>query len=100
MAPIFLSIAEVACVFVFFHYFNPPILALVLGVMVGGFLQLSFQIPFLRKQGVSLQWMPDFRNPELLEIGRLMVPAVFGSAIYQIGQLVNNFLASFLLPGR
>ena len=96
LAPIFLSIAEIACVVVFYHSFNPPILALVLGVIVGGFLQLSFQIPFLKKQGVCLQWMPDFRNPALRKIGRLMLPAIFGSAIYQIGILINNFLASFL----
>ena len=74
LAPIFLSIAEVACVVVFYHHFNPPILALVLGVLLGGFLQLSFQIPFLNKQGVSLRWMPDFSNPALRKIGPTYAP--------------------------
>lgn len=97
-APVFLSISEVACVVFLYHSFEPPILALALGVMLGGIIQLGFQVPFLRKRGVHLRWKPDFRNPGLVKVGKLMVPALFGSAIYQIGILVNNFLASFLSP--
>jgi len=96
IAPAFLSVCEILGVVLFYYYVDPPILALAIGVMVGGVIQLGFQIPFLEQKGVHLRWKPDFRNPGLLQVGRLMLPAVFGSAIYQIGLLINNFLASFL----
>lgn len=98
-SPTLLSIAEIACVVALYHYLNPPILALTAGVMVGGFLQLAFQVPFLRTQGVNLSSDTDFRDPGLRRIGELMVPMIFGSAIYQVSILMSNFLASFLAQG-
>jgi putative peptidoglycan lipid II flippase len=74
-------------------------MALAIGVMVGGFLQLVFQIPFLEKNGVHLTSNFDFQNPELKKMGKIMVPAIFGSAIYQVKIFINNFLASFLPQG-
>lgn len=98
-SPTLLSVAEIACVVALYRHLNPPILALAAGVMVGGFLQLAFQEPFLRCQGVTLSFNPDFRHPGLRRIGELMVPMIFSSAIYQVSILMSNFLASFLPQG-
>jgi putative peptidoglycan lipid II flippase len=74
-------------------------MALVIGVMVGGFLQFAFQVPFLEKNGVHLTSSYDFQNPELKKMGKIMVPAIFGSAIYQVKIIINSFIASFLPQG-
>jgi putative peptidoglycan lipid II flippase len=67
--------------------------------MVGGFLQFAFQVPFLEKNGVHLTSSYDFQNPELKKMGKIMVPAIFGSAIYQVKIIINSFIASFLPQG-
>jgi putative peptidoglycan lipid II flippase len=86
-------------VIILYPYLDLPILALAIGVILGGLLQLAFQVPFLRKKDVHLRSHFDLRNEGLRRIGRLMVPAIFGSAIYQINILMSRFLASFLPEG-
>jgi len=99
LAPVFYNLGVILSVVLLFPYLHFPIMALAIGVMVGGFLQLVFQIPFLEKNGVHLTSNFDFQNPELKKMGKIMVPAIFGSAIYQVKIFINNFLASFLSQG-
>jgi len=51
------------------------------------------------KKGFSLapRWLPS--HPALRRIGTLMLPTIFGSAIYQINQLVGTLLATLLKEG-
>jgi putative peptidoglycan lipid II flippase len=76
-----------------------PVVGLAVGVIVGGVLQVVLQVPWLLEKGVSLRprWMPG--HPALARIGRLMMPAVFGSAVYQLNQFIGTLLASFLPQG-
>ncbi|MES2384184.1 MAG: murein biosynthesis integral membrane protein MurJ [Pseudomonadota bacterium] len=83
-----------------------PIYAMGAGVMLGGLLQLSVQIPALLKIGVlpkiglsltaiRLAWADSgTRN-----IARLMVPALLGVSVAQISLLINTQIASHLTPG-
>ena len=68
-------------------------------MLIGGFFQLGLQIPWAIKKGLSLLpcWLP--RHPALSRIGVLMLPAIFGSAIYQFNQFMGTLLASFLPEG-
>jgi putative peptidoglycan lipid II flippase len=62
------------------------------GVLIGGSLQLAVPAAVL----VKLGWKPrvDFSlSPRVLEIGRLMAPGFFGSAIYQVNLYVSSLLA-------
>ena len=99
LAPVLLNLSMIFSVIILFPYLNLPIMALAVGVIFGGFLQLSFQIPFLAKNGVRLVSNYNFRNPALRKIGRLMLPAIFGSAVYQVNIYIIRFLASFLPEG-
>jgi putative peptidoglycan lipid II flippase len=99
LAPVFYNIGVILSVVILFPYLHLPIMALVIGVMVGGFFQLAFQVPFLEKNGVHLTSSYDFQNPELKKMGKIMVPAIFGSAIYQVKIIINSFIASFLPQG-
>ncbi len=75
------------------------ILGMAIGVLVGGLLQLLVQVPPLRARGWS--WRPgvDWRDPGLVEVFRLMGPAVIGTAAVQINVFVNTWFASWLVDG-
>lgn len=65
------------------------------GVVLGGALQLVWQVPSLYKHG--FQFMPkiDWSDPGLRKIIKMMGPAILGNAAVQINVMVNtNFAAS------
>ncbi len=69
------------------------------GVLVSGLAQWLFQQPFLARLGFA--WRGPWRwfDPAVVRMGRLMLPSVFGSAVYQINLLLGTLLASFLPVG-
>jgi len=50
-------------------------------------------------KGLSFAPKWNIRHPALKKIGMLMLPTIFGSAIYQINQLIGTLLASLLEEG-
>jgi putative peptidoglycan lipid II flippase len=71
------------------------------GVVLGGVLQLVWQVPSLRRRGFSFRPRIDWSHPGLQQILRLMGPAVIGSAAVQINVLVNtNFASRIVDPVR
>lgn len=74
--------------------FRRDALGLAWGVIVGGLLQLAIQYPSLRRMGIRLNFKWQ-RHPGVVEIGRLLVPRMVGSGVYQIGVLVDTIFASF-----
>ncbi len=98
-APIFLNVGIIGAVLWLSPHCSRPVVGLAVGVIIGGALQVLLQIPWLLKKGVSLRprWMPH--HSAVSRIGRLMLPAVFGSAVYQLNQFVGTLLASFLPQG-
>ncbi len=72
------------------------IVSMAAGVVIGGALQLGWQMPSLRRAGVSFRPRLDFAHPGLRRIARLMLPALIGNAAVQINVIVNASLASGL----
>ena len=68
------------------------------GVVLGGALQLLWQVPEMWKLGFSFGLAIDWSHPGLRRILALMVPAIIGSAATQINVMVNTNLASDM-PG-
>jgi putative peptidoglycan lipid II flippase len=99
MAPIFLNLSMIAALVFLAPSMRAPTVGLAIGVIVGGVIQMAVQVPLVIKKGLSFapRWMPA--HPALKKIGLLMLPTIFGSAIYQINQLVGTLLASFLREG-
>lgn len=99
LSPVVLNLAMILAALTLRGLFREPIVALAVGVMAGGILQLAMQWPFLIRMGVRLK--PDFglRHPGLKRIGGLMLPAAFGAAIYQINVFIGTILASLLPTG-
>jgi len=75
------------------------IIVLAVGVLIGGALQLSVQVPFWFSAGFRFRRQAPWYHPGLLRIGGSMVPATFGAAALQINTLVQTLLASFLPAG-
>ena len=76
-----------------------PIVGMAWGALVGGFLQLAFQLPLLWRVGFRLRWVLDLREPGLLRIFKLMLPAVVGLSATQINVFINTFYASSCAQG-
>ena len=77
-----------------------PGMALAYAVLVAGLLQLAFQLPFLKALGL-LRW-PRWRpgHEGVRRVGRLMLPAVFGSSVAQLNILIGGIIASMLGVGK
>jgi len=98
-APIFLNVGIIGALVLFSPSFENPVIAPAVGVLIGGILQVALQLPWLFRKGISLLplWMP--RHPAVRQIGILMVPMIFGTAIYQFNHFVGTLLATFLPEG-
>jgi putative peptidoglycan lipid II flippase len=77
---------------------NPGV-ALAAGVFVAGVVQLVFQVPFLWRIGFRPRFRWGVAHDGVRKIGRLMLPALFGSSVAQINLLLDTLIASFLMTG-
>jgi len=72
-----------------------------IGVVLGGALQLFWQLPSLHHLGFRFHLALNWSDPGLQRILRLMVPAILGNAAVQINVMVNtNFASSIYDPVR
>ncbi|HMH49294.1 MAG TPA: murein biosynthesis integral membrane protein MurJ [Candidatus Acidoferrum sp.] len=99
LGPALLNVGIIAAVLLLARRVEPPILALAIGVLVGGVAQLLAQVPSLRRLGLLVGPSLDLGHPALGRVARLLLPAVFGLAAVQVTVFVNTLLASLLPPG-
>lgn len=99
LSPAMLNVAMIACALFLTPYVDPPILALAIGVLIGGVAQLLIQIPVVWKHGMGAHRGIDFGDPAVGRIARLMTPGVAGLAVTQINVFVGTLLASLMGEG-
>ncbi|HTL70750.1 MAG TPA: murein biosynthesis integral membrane protein MurJ [Candidatus Eisenbacteria bacterium] len=92
LGPILLNISLILAGVFFEKRYGP--MALVIGVLAGGVMQLACQIPPLVKSGFRLT-RPSVSHASAAKIGKLLLPRALGSALYQINVFVDSILASF-----
>ena len=68
-------------------------------VLAGGLIQWFMQQPYLRRIDFTWRGSWSWRNPGVARMGLLMLPTVFGAAVYQLNILFGTLLASFLPVG-
>jgi putative peptidoglycan lipid II flippase len=104
LASTFFNIGSVAFGLVLGYLLGPhlgidPITGMAIGVVFGGALQLSWQLPALHAEGFRFRPAFDWKHPLLRKIFRLMGPAILGNAAVQINVLViTNFATR--IPGN
>ena len=99
MAPCILNIGFITFALIGWRLNLNVAYCLAWGVLASGLGQWLFQQPYLARMGFS--WRGPWRwfDPAVLRMGRLMLPSVFGSAVYQVNLLLGTLLASFLPTG-
>ena len=75
------------------------ITGMAIGVVLGGALQLLWQLPSLHREGFDFHFDFHWSHPGLQKIFRLMGPAILGNAAVQINVMVNTNFAS-RIPGN
>jgi putative peptidoglycan lipid II flippase len=76
-----------------------PGLTLAIGVFVAGIAQLAFLVPPLAMLGLVRRPRWNAQHEGVRRIGSLMLPAILGSSMGQIGLVLNSVIASFLVSG-
>ena len=103
--PVLLNLCLIFTALVLAREFADPPIGLAVGVLIAGLVQLLFQLPFLKKENLSIR--PRYRWREgdetgrkgVIEVLQLMIPAIFGSSVAQLNVLINTMLASLLAAG-
>lgn len=92
--PAFSSCLLNVSIIVFALVFGEGIKGLALGVLAGGALQLAIQIPVLYKKGFRIKLFKRFFHPAAKTIGRLMLPRLLSSSVYQLNNFVDSIFGS------
>jgi len=117
LAPALLNIVTIVCIIVLASQFANPIIAVAVGVTLGGLVQFLFQVPSFYRQGFTLFSAGEqelgqqakksgdngssrlLLHPGLKRIGLLIIPSTAGLAVAQINIFVSTILASYLAEG-
>jgi putative peptidoglycan lipid II flippase len=97
-APVLFNLSVITFSF-FSRLFSNPAMALAVGVVVGGVLQVGIQVPSLIRNGWRLRLMWNLIHPGVRTVGRLLIPLVFGIGIVQINVLVDSQFAAYMAAG-
>jgi putative peptidoglycan lipid II flippase len=97
--PTLLNLSMIVFALYLTPYFDPPVMALGWAVLVGGLLQLLFQLPHLKRIGMLVLPRLSFRDSGVWRVLKQMGPAIFGVSVSQISLIINTIFASFLVAG-
>jgi putative peptidoglycan lipid II flippase len=97
--PVLLNISIIACAYLLTPHLSLGAYALAWGVFIGGAVQLFFQLPFLYRAGLLVKPKWGWRDPGVVKVRTLMIPALFGVSVSQINLLLDTLIASFLGTG-
>ncbi|HQR09966.1 MAG TPA: murein biosynthesis integral membrane protein MurJ [Casimicrobiaceae bacterium] len=98
--PVLLNLSIIGAAIFLARYFDPPIKALAWGVLIGGMVQVAFQIAPLARIGMLPRFRIDWRDEGVRRVLLNMGPAIVGVSAAQISALINTQLASMLGDGR
>lgn len=97
--PTLLNLSMIAFSLFLVPYFHPPVMALGWAVLVGGLLQLLYQLPQLKKIGMLVLPRLALRDSGVWRVMKQMGPAMLGVSVSQISLIINTIFASFLVAG-
>jgi putative peptidoglycan lipid II flippase len=97
--PIVLNLVVILSGFFWADFFDPPVIGLALGVVLGGMAQLALQVPFLVRHGMLNFACFTWVHPGVIAVGKIMIPCMVGAASYQINIMMASLFASKLCQG-
>lgn len=100
VTPLILSVCMGWAAITLTPYFpNAPIEAVAYGVILAGLLQLLVQLPFIWNLRLLVRPKWAWHDPYVKRIVKMMLPALFGVSVAQIGMLIDSMYATFLPTG-
>ena len=96
LAPVLLNAATILCAYGLSSFTKNPARAMAIGILIGGFLEIAIQFPFVIKNGYRFFFTGlkrAFANPGTRKVLRLVSPTIIGMAAYQLNDLVSTVLA-------
>ncbi|EMJ90113.1 murein biosynthesis integral membrane protein MurJ [Leptospira meyeri] len=99
LSPIILNFSYLVVfvfIFPFYHEIREKVFVLAYGIVTGGVLQLLVQAWYVYKNGYGPIFRLNLKHPAIRKIFKLMLPAALGGSFYQIGLLVDIFLANYI----
>ncbi|MCJ7580064.1 MAG: murein biosynthesis integral membrane protein MurJ [Candidatus Aminicenantes bacterium] len=97
--PVLFNLSIITAALLFAENAGEPAYIFAAGIVLGGLLQLSIQIPFLRRQGMTFKFGLSFRHPAVKKVAKLIIPGIFGAGIYQINIVISRMIATSLQDG-
>jgi putative peptidoglycan lipid II flippase len=95
----FYNLTVILCVVFVAGHLSEPLLALAIGVVLGGVMQGLIQVPYLVKKQFYPALTVNFAHEGLKRILILVLPTVAGLGVVQINIFVSTFFVSFLPDG-
>lgn len=95
-SPCLLNIAMILAAWFCASFHWPLAYGLAIAVIIGGVWQCGVQYWQLRRLGVSMAWPKELDHPGARQIGRLMIPRLWGSAVYQLNVFIDTVCASWV----
>ncbi len=99
LAPAMLNVTIIVSVLLLVPVMEQPIIAVAMGVALGGLAQLAFQLPSFLRKDYDLRLTSQFGHPGLKKMALLIIPATMGMAVAQVNIFISTILASFLAQG-
>ena len=99
ITPVILNIVMIAAAFWFSPHFEHPIVGLAWSVCFAGILQYLFQLIFLHRLGKMPRFRFNRQHVGVKRVLKLMLPALIGVSVAQLGLLIDTLFASFLPIG-
>lgn len=99
IAPLIYNLCIILSVIFLRGYFNPPIYAVTIGVVVGAMLYALIQLPSVLSTGYRWRPIIDFKRGQTARIIKLMIPRTIAIGANQINLLIDTFIASFFIGG-
>ena len=96
--PVMLNLSIIAMSFLS-GYFSSPAVALAVGVVIGGVLQVAVQIPSLIDSGWRFRWIWNLAHPGVRRVGALLAPRIFSIGIVHVDVLVGTQFAAAMAVG-
>lgn len=81
-------------------YAQWAITGMAIGVLIGGAAQFLIQVPLMLKIGFRFYPIISFTDPGVLQVARLMAPAILGVSSVQIKVFIDVFLLSEIEGGN
>ena len=99
LAPVFFNLCVIFFAVAISPFFDQAIVAVAIGIVVGGLAQFLMQLPSLKKNDFLFSWNFHPRHPGVKRMGVLLIPSLLGLAVTQINLTISTILASYFQGG-